>query len=230
MIKKFTLIILSVLVLFGAGCSSEKNENSNTLVSVSKPCNYSDLNSVDNKGLQCFFLNGTSLETGSGIWIKPVINSPGSEPYSGVFEEWKTYTSPDKSFSFKYPRIWQVVGNLWSGTVDSQGLIYVAMTLDKQTLPNSTNSILIEKIRTNNIIDIINNQTKGSSVVLQNQTVVNNSQAVRLDIAPNNNLGNQKIVLIIKTKEYYLVVSAFKYNNPFIDFPTEVLLRTIKVK
>ncbi|MDP3800096.1 MAG: hypothetical protein Q8Q90_01600 [bacterium] len=219
--KTILLIILTAIVAIGGTYLFLENKSG---VAIGKPCSYNGAEVMDTKGLQCYFY-GEAPETGgrSGIWIKPDLRqiSDWSE-YKNYVSNWKKYTSPDKKISFSYPQTWDINILNWK-----DGVIGILMGKPADIPP----IINIEKIEKNAVTveDRIGDARGDGNNVLEDQIILNGSEATRLYTISANNITQDSISIFIDKGDYYVAVSAPIFNDPLYDFPTLYLLSTFKV-
>lgn len=234
--KLILLIILTFLIsVFLTYLFLEKKEinlkstsnsdisNSSEIV-IGKPCSYNGSSElIDTKGLQCYFYGDTDSQKGirSGIWIKPDIRYRSLGSYSDYFSAWKKYESPDHKISFNYHSSWAVNESNLKDNVISIGAGQPFEPF-----------IYIEKVAKNSISmnDRIQSIKDENSTVLVGAVSLSGSNFIRLDVAPTSNIFTESTYLLIDKGDYYLIVTAPKYNDPLFDFPIEYFLSTFSLK
>jgi hypothetical protein len=192
-------------------------------IAIGKPCSpgYPE----DTKGLQCYFYGEVDSQTGTrpGIWILPDLRSRYQGSYEDFLSDWKKYETPDGKVEFEYPQVWFINDlNLQSG------IVAIGMGQPAEIPPY----IMIEEVQKNgvSINDRIADIKRNSSAFLKNSVTLNGSEVIRLDVAPTSNLSNETVYLFIDKGEYYIDVTAPKFNDPLYDFPTEYLLSTLVIR
>lgn len=199
-------------------------------VAIGKICNNNLEPNLDNKGLQCYFMD-TSDGGRQGIWIKPDIHASGisatipNNSYDSLIDlnKIKTYQTPDHSISFSIPKSWKVNDENWQN-----GGVVSVMT----DPADASVTIQISKIKDNAITieDRVNDAKKSSSSILESTDTINGSEVTMLETAPTSNLGEGGYLFFFKKNGYYFEVEAPKTGYAALDFPIEYLLSTIKIK
>src|SRR5687768_17204040 len=70
-------------------------------VRLGAPCDITGEALIDTQGMQCYWYGDVSDRR--AMWIIPEIPYPNAYPYQNFTASWRTYQSPDGTFSLKFP-------------------------------------------------------------------------------------------------------------------------------
>jgi hypothetical protein len=219
-------------------------------ITVGQPCDFNAIQDTsDTKGLQCY-LYGPGSETRSGVWIKPnhveglnffegvdhpatVSSVSYNEAISFVTKKWNTYTSPDKSFSFKYPSSqWRINTDVPNEVILSGDPNFDATNIRIQYFPvTNFNQIPDGQLVPTRFPD--GSSSFNDKLQYLQDFKLDGKQAYGIIQLPSVARGGdpESVTVYIVSDHGYLEVTYTRYNDFSKDnLPTEAFLKTIHIK
>jgi hypothetical protein len=246
--KKATLIIFSFILLASslAACSIKSTNvkqgiktvsSSSALATIGNPCTPAGEDVSNSDGLECYCYDGKKSADAQPYdrpprlcsWFKPDIEGwpvgYTAAAYDEYFKISNKYQSPDKIFSFSYPKNFKVEESNWQ-----EGQEVDELTKDSVDAFPRTQFFEVE----NNAITMqqrISYDTKDKTYS-ENDINLNGSDGIQLNIAPINNLMDTQYFteLFFQKDKYYIEVNTIMTGNALLDLPTEFMLSTLKIK
>jgi hypothetical protein len=146
-------------------------------------------------------------------------------PYAPFTKSWKMYTSPDQSFSLRYPDIGSVSDENWGN------MKRIDVFIDDEVDLNQ--AVSITRIEKNAVTmeEVMRNQERDPSVDVSLRTELDfhGVAATRIDIAPKQGPYGTVFVFIPRDG-YYLMIRAPYVGSAYQDFLTEAIMSTMSAK
>ncbi len=262
---KKLLFVFPIVALLATGCNVSKSSPTNPVstnsttstIAVGQPCDFHSIQSygaggsiTNTHGLQCY-LYGPGGATRNGIWIMPN-NVPGlsfagynSDPalpdiygnaLAAITRTWQSYSSPDKSVSFKYSsQYWYLDDSQWSSSHSinlqehDSGPVVNIQYYPNTNFQDSMEGQITSSDRFPGGTDSLNNNLE---VLADFQ--LNGKQAYAIIKLPQVNLAEgetpDQVTVYIVGKNDYLTVTYSRYRETNQDLPTEALISSIQIK
>jgi hypothetical protein len=174
-------------------------------VSAGQPCDVTTDSDVDTKGLVCHWYG--EVGDRKGMWIVPEIPYPHPGEYAVFMDGWKTFTSPDGSFSLKYPPSGSV-----ESFVEDETRTYTRV-LHMKPLGDAGIGLTVEKIKNNGVTfdDRIKDITDRAGAARRTDDFqMNGVVSTRIDWLAKGSLGTGGTDIFVPKDGYYLHISGFK--------------------
>ncbi|GEM_PF-4341518 len=154
----------------------------------------------DSKGLQCYFYGPIGAQR--GVWIYPSTKNVSFEVLNrDLLKNFKTYTSEDKSFSFKYPA-------------------FLSIDSGQDVKVNYSDFTLVSVYRSDSKTDLqdwINQVTKGLSFEKYTR-IISGQEVTVYSVAPQSNLDETHIYIVREYDTGYYFINMTLTGEPYEDF------------
>ena len=222
------LAILFVILGFFLATKSNKvtleNKSEQSEITLGAPCNQYSNFSKDTNGLQCYFYG----EVGGrkGIWIYPDVYNlePHNYSYQSITSNWEVHketVDPLNIFSIKIPP---------GGSIGHDNYGNLTIYVDKSNELNTAIVVTIWDKKYNNVDYFVNGIKESSSqTVVTDNSSLGGQNGKRVDSLSRLSLNYGALDLFSETRDYIIDIHSNKFGDPYLDFISEAVFRSLKI-